>query len=80
MAKKEIRYSVLLGFNTKQLWVYDEEENVFIDPPSEILNEINKKFSDIDDEMNYLENICNNDKPDWLNDRDYWCNADNTDI
>ena len=75
-----MKYSVLLGFNTKQLWVYDEEENVFIDPPSEILNEINKKFSDIDDAMNYLENVCNNNIPDWLNDKDYWFDADNTDI
>lgn len=73
------RYSVVEGFNTKQLWVYDEEENVFIDPPSEVLNKI-KKFSDIDDAIDHLENICNNKRPDWLNDKDYWFDADNTDI
>lgn len=37
-----MRYLVDLGFNTKQLWVYDEKEDVYIDPPAELLNELDK--------------------------------------
>ena len=67
-----MRYEVTWGFNTKQLWVYDNDRDCFIDPPADILNELYKKYilRDIDMEMSALEEIIDND-PDWLYDEDY---------
>lgn len=66
-----MRYLVILGFNTKQWWVYDNEVDIYIDPPIEVLNEL--------DEMSAIEagerltQIVNADPtPDWLFDKDYW--------
>lgn len=37
-----MRYLAIIGFNTKQWWVYDEETNMYIDPPIEVLNELDE--------------------------------------
>lgn len=50
------RYLILKGYNTKQLWVYDEIEDIYIDPPIEVL--------DLSEEE--LDEVVNNDKPSWL--------------
>lgn len=66
-----MRYLVVLGFNTKQLWVYDEKEDVYIDPPAEILDELDKLG--FDEAEKRLTQIANTDPPpDWLFDKDYW--------
>lgn len=66
-----MRYLAIIGFNTKQWWVYDNEVDIYIDPPIEVLNEL--------DEMSAIEGgerltqIANADPtPDWLFDKDYW--------
>lgn len=70
-----MRYLVVLGFNTKQLWVYDEKEDVYIDPPAEILDELDKLGFDEAEEQ--LTQIANADPtPDWLFDKDYWYDGD----
>ena len=66
------KYTVLLGPNTNQLWVYDEEENVYIDPPADVLDEV-----DGDEEV-LMEIV--DEEPDWLFDEDYWYDADDTDV
>ena len=74
-------YEAVLGFNTKQWWVYDNDNDVFIDPPAEVLDDIERMFPDSirensDAAQEYLTDLCNNEKPDWLNDKDYWYDAD----
>ncbi len=76
-----IRYESSYGPNTKQLWVYDNEQDAFIDPPKEVLDEIEKKFdlntqNGLFEAENYLDNICNNEEPDWLEDEDYTYDED----
>ena len=66
-----MRYLAVLGFNTKQWWIYDESKDVFIDPPIEILDEL----SDLeqDEAEGRLTQIANADPTtDWLFDKDYW--------
>lgn len=66
-----MRYLAILGFNTKQWWVYDEETNMYIDPPIEVLNELDELQQDEAEER--LTQIANaNPTPDWLFDKDYW--------
>lgn len=66
-----MRYLAVLGFNTKQWWVYDESKDVFIDPPIEVLNELDELQQDEAEER--LTQIANADPtPDWLFDKDYW--------
>lgn len=66
-----MRYLAVLGFNTKQWWVYDEETNMYIDPPIEVLNELDELQQDEAEER--LTQIANtNPTPDWLFDKDYW--------
>ena len=63
------RYDAVMGFNTKQLWVYDNWEDVYIDPPKEVLDSLPQ-----DDEAaeRELTRIANEEKPSWLQDFDYW--------
>ena len=61
------RYLSLYGPNTHQLWLYDEEKDVYIDPPLHILYELDK-MEDIETAQKRLEEIANNDEPDWLHD------------
>ena len=34
------RYEAVLGPNTHQLWIYDNETNEFIDPPADVLDSL----------------------------------------
>lgn len=66
-----MRYLVILGFNTKQWWVYDNEVDIYIDPPIEVLNELDEMSAFAAAER--LTQIANADPaPDWLFDKDYW--------
>lgn len=66
-----MRYLAVLGFNTKQWWVYDEETDIYIDPPIEVLDELDEIQQDEAEER--LTQIANaNPTPDWLFDKDYW--------
>ncbi len=68
------RYMALLGPNTKQFWLYDEENDTYIDPPANILeraDEIafaNGETADsIDAAESYLEELAEKEL-DWLHD------------
>lgn len=65
----DLRFDVVKGFNTKQLWVYENENNVFIDPPKEVLDEIDK-LEEEEQEDKLFEIVKTN--PSWLYDFDYW--------
>ena len=70
-----MRYLAILGFNTKQWWVYDNKKDVFIDPPIEVLEQL-ENLSNGDAETK-LEEIANSKpSPDWLFDKDYWYDGD----
>lgn len=63
------RYLLCADFNTKQYWVYDEFENVYIDIPAEVLdklewNDVKKSEEIIFEMLKY--------KPKWLFEKDYW--------
>lgn len=70
-----MRYLATLGFNTKQWWVYDNKKDVFIDPPIEVLEQLENLNND--DAETKLEEIANSKpSPDWLFDKDYWYDGD----
>ncbi len=75
------RYTVILGFNTKQFWIYDEEKDTYIDPPAEVLNKIDQDYAwnDVDNKEKALEEIIEQD-PSWLYDKDYTYPADDLEI
>lgn len=72
---EDCRYEALLGFNTKQFWLYDNQNNTYIDPPTSVLEEVNKicykdgiATADSYSEAElYLEKIAS-ENPDWLHD------------
>ena len=69
------RYTALLGPNTKQFWLYDEENDTYIDPPTEVLEEIEairwKDGTETSDSISAaetkLEEIAS-ENPEWLHD------------
>ncbi len=73
-----MRYEAMCGPNTKQFWLYDNENDTYIDPPLEVLEEIDKiaypengetTADTISAAENRLEEIANaEDEPDWLHD------------
>ena len=75
------RYLILLGPNTRQWWVYDEMHDCYIDPPADVLREIqdDRSFTRVngvlkdafESEEAKLRHIVSKD-PDWLKDTDYW--------
>jgi len=65
------RYLAVLGFNTKQWWAYDEKNDVYIDPPSDVLNSLPDWRDDSDKAEKEFQKILN-EEPDWLNDKDYF--------
>ena len=73
------RYLILLGLNTRQWWVYDEFHDCYIDPPTDVLKEIQEERHDAngilkavsDSEEEKLRQIVSED-PDWLKDPDRW--------
>lgn len=68
------RYDVVAGFNAKQLWVYDNWEDVYIDPPKAVLEALPPHNSQIgwDEAERELDRIANEEDPDWLQDTDHW--------
>lgn len=82
----ENRYTALLGPNTKQFWLYDEENDTYIDPPSEVLEALEEiryqggeeTAENIDAAEARLEEIASGE-PDWLHDGNEY-DADETDI
>ncbi len=69
------RYEVLAGPNTKQLWVYDNEEDAYIDPPTDVLDAVMSALGpnkDWDKACDSLMDIIADEDPDWLRDEDYW--------
>ena len=67
------RYDASFGCNSKQWWVYDNYLCAYIDPPKAVLDEIDSKFEtfDYDAISEWLSDLCNNERPDWLNDVEY---------
>ena len=65
-----MRYEVLLGPNTRQWWVYDNDTDEYIDIPTKILNEVDLYSDDIDKQEKYLFGIVDKN-PQWLYDEDY---------
>ena len=74
------RYIAVLGPNSKQLWVCDETEGVYIDPPAEILDYIDEKWEDVDQAeellMEFVKEEMNKPNNGWLGDKDYWYDGD----
>ena len=74
------RYLPLLGPNSKQLWIYDEVEGVYIDPPADVLDYIDEHAADIEAAERLLSEMAADEaaKPDggWLMDREYWWTGD----
>lgn len=71
-----MRYEAILGFNTKQWWVYDNEEDTYIDPPSSVLESLSDETGIAEEQLNNL--LVH--EPDWLNDEDYIYAAEETEI
>lgn len=76
-----LKLEVVTGFNTKQLWVYDEANDTYIDPPKEVLDEIDARFDqhDWDGKEAALQEIVDTD-PNWLRDAAYTYDAETTEI
>lgn len=79
-----MRYEATYGPNTKQWWIYDNEKDVYIDPPLEVLEETNKHGNydtaeGMDTMRDYLEEEAE-EKPIWLYEVDYHYPADLFDI
>lgn len=74
-------YLILLGPNTRQWWIYDEEHDCYIDPPAAVLEEIqdDRSFTRVngvlkdafENEEEKLRQIVS-ENPDWLKDVDHW--------
>lgn len=64
----------VLGFNSKQWYVYADDLDVYVDPPIVVLDEI-EKYEYPDGQENQLAKIIAED-PDWLQDDDYWIGED----
>ena len=65
-----MRYEAVLGFNTKQWWAYDNEEDEFCDPPIEVLDAIRNHSDNIDEQQDYFNEILTTE-PEWLNDEEH---------
>lgn len=69
------RYIALVGPNTKQFWLYDEVNETYIDPPTEVLEEIEKicrgdgeeTYESLNAAQARLEELARQE-PDWLHD------------
>ena len=53
------RYTGVFGFNTKQWWVYDEDDDIYIDPPISVLRKIKTQNNNHEIEQKRLEKIAN---------------------
>lgn len=63
-------YLVVYRFNTKQWWIYDEDDDKYIDLPLSVLNEICEKSDDVNVQEKLLMDIVLGN-PTWLNDYGY---------
>ena len=77
--KEDLQVEIILGFNTKQWWVYSNKYEVYIDPPACILNLLPDWREDSDKAEEALKEIVDQN-PDWLYDKDYWYSGDDTEI
>ena len=59
---------VMLGMNTTQWWVYDNDNDVFIDPPKDVLDSLT---GTVEEQEEQLQTIVDTN-PDWLQDKAYW--------
>lgn len=66
----QTRYMAVFGFNTKQWWAYDEQDDCYIDVPIEVLDQIKEHSDDIDKQQDFFNQILDT-LPSWLNDEDY---------
>ena len=64
------RYEILLHPNTKQYWVYDSLRDVYIVPPTEVLDKVKNVWGTNEAEDIIYKELCK--EPDWLNDANYF--------
>lgn len=69
------RFEFVIGFNTKQPWVYDNVWDSYIDPPSKVLDKLPNWRNDDNKWYEELQAEVSKD-PEWLYDRDYWYNGE----
>jgi hypothetical protein len=84
MKNKKVDYTkcmAVTGFNTKQVWVYDNEHDTYIDPPKCVVDEVEEKagYWNFNGQESLLEEIIATD-PDWLQDKEYTYDAEENDI
>lgn len=73
-------FEVVAGPNSKQLWVYESINDVWIDPPKAILDSLDVNwYEDLTPYEDKLQEIVD-DNPDWLYETDYWYDAEKYDI
>ena len=65
-------YEAVYGFNSKQWWVYDNDKDVYIDVPTDVLNELQEHSNDICEQQCYFEDYILVNVPKWLEDKDHW--------
>ena len=75
------RYEVMLGPNSKQLWVYDNVRDAYIDPPAKVLEKLDADFAwdDWEGKEDALYRMVIQE-PDWLNDEEYIYPAEDFEI
>lgn len=74
--------SAVAGFNTKQIWVYDNDHDTYIDPPAAVLKEVDDQVDDWWDfskKEDLMDEIIRTN-PEWLQDEQYAYPADDFDI
>lgn len=66
-----MKFEVVLGFNTKQWWVWEDTEGFYIDPPTAVLNSLpDWRENPVEAEREFKKIVDSN--PDWLYDKEYW--------
>ena len=75
----DLELEIVLGFNTKQWWVYSNMHDVYIDPPKEVLDSLPDWREDRDKSEKAFQKIIDTD-PDWLYDKAYWYSGEDTEI
>lgn len=76
---QDMRYEAVLGFNTKQWWVYDNDEDEYIDPPSSVLAKIRDYSDDVNMQQSFLNGILTTE-PEWLYHKGYRYNGEDIEI
>ena len=65
-----MRYEVVLGFDTKQWWIYDNQTDEYIDLPILVLSATKQFSSDTDEQGRFLKALVFT-LPEWLYDKKY---------